>query len=88
MEENIMNNVTDEIVEGISTTGGFGLKTVVIATGVALTTGFVAGSMLSPKVAGLLSHDEDDEEEKPKRRKRSKGETVIDVEAEEVDDEE
>ena len=86
MEENIMNNVTDEIVEGISTTG-LDWKTVAIVGAGAFALGMVADAVVKPKVAGLLSHEEDDEE-KPKRRRKSKGETVIDVEAEEVDDEE
>jgi len=87
MEENIMNNVTDEIVEGISTTG-LDWKTVAIVGAGAFALGMVADAVVKPKVAGLIAHDEDDEEEKPKRRKRRKDETVIDVEAEEVDDEE
>lgn len=86
MEENIMNTTTEEVFEGISN-GGLDWKTVAIVGAGAFALGMVADAVVKPKVAGLIAHDED-EEEKPKRRKRSKGETVIDVEAEEVDDEE
>lgn len=86
MEENIMNNVTDEIVEGIST--GLDWKTLVIVGAGAFALGMVTDAVVKPKVAGLLDHSDEDDEEKPKRRRKRKDETVIDVEAEEVDDEE
>lgn len=86
-DENIMNTTTEEVFEGISNSG-LDWKTVAIVGAGAFALGMVADAVVKPKVAGLIAHDEDDEEEKPKRRKRSKGETVIDVEAEEVDDEE
>lgn len=86
MPEDIMNNTVEEFVEnGIGS--GLDWKTVAIVGVGAFALGVAADALVKPKITGLLNSP-DDEDEEPKRRRPRKGETVIDVEAEEVNDEE
>lgn len=83
MPENIMEEVKEEITEGIES--GRNWKEIAASVTVGIGIGIILDSAVKPRLVSRFSKNSDDD--KPERRKVKDDENVIDVEAEEVDDE-